>query len=242
MSLHRIFLIVLGFIAALFIGTFVKDALGDAPDTDWTTRSIQRAEMHQQRLHIAMAGVGVFITWVMATLVQTERGWKKHNAPDRPANPHAGSVLAELRQTDATLVAHTQARLGARGQQIEIDVARQTIVFRHTPFITSFVRNPAREEVTLRFRDLLGIRIWGGHTPTVVLRTTAGSTSFSTALKPFDPVVNVCFDIIEVNRKDPAAYREALAREPRVVVPGWCWLLIAVTVAAIAALGIHLAR
>lgn len=197
------------------------------------------------QLDLFVAGVALFLVWLFANLIRTEVLWKRRNAATRPADPNAGATIAQLKQaTGGRLVARSDPRgtfLKSPTREVELDTKTRKIVFRGFTFTRNFIGNRPTPEVTLDFQDLLAGRTYFNHgRQSLFLRTTAGRVVIADSVKPFPVLADVLFDAIEVNRSQPERYAAALAREAKVKVPWWGWLLLLLGLAGVAAFAIFL--
>jgi len=214
------------------------------PMHQWFERTKHRRENAMLQMNLLFGAVALLMAWTAVAVVRGEISWKKQNSPDRPANPNAGAVIAELRRTGTILTAQTKPGwhfLRATPRALEINAAAETIVFRGFTFITSFIGNRPTANLTLRFGDILGGRIWASHGQfNFSLRTTAGKVTITDAIQPFHEVVSVLLDAAELNRATPDRYLEALAREPRIKTPWYGWLFFTLALGGVACLAVFL--
>lgn len=183
--------------------------------------------------------LGTLLAWVVAA--RSRRAWRDRCRADpyRPADPGAGREIARLTATREPFTASHRRDLinpPTLDHDIEIDATRQRIVFHGFSFTASFLHNPRRERIDLPFADILGTRmvLRGRHWATEFLevRTTQGFIELLPGdYTSYDTLSALLADIVEVNRKSPARYREALAREPFKHTPWYGWLIIALALA-----------
>jgi hypothetical protein len=214
------------------------------PMHQWFERTKHRRENAMLRLDLFLGAMALFVAWTAAGLINSVAFWKKRNDPHRSADPNAGTVIAELRCTGTILTARTKPGwhlVRATPRELEINAAAETIVFRGFTFITSFIGNRPTANLTLRFNDILGGRIWVGHGQfSLCLRTTAGKVTITDAVQPFHQIASVLLDAAEVNRATPDRYLEALAHEPRIKTPWYGWLFFTLALGGVACLAVFL--
>ena len=214
------------------------------PIDQWLERSRRRGENAMLRMNLVFGAMALFIAWTAAAVIKNEIFWKKRNSLHRSVDPNAGDVIAELRRMSGILTARTSPGrhlVKTAPREVEVNAATETIVFRGFKFATSFIGNRPTANLTLRFNDILGGRIWVGHAQfSLCLRTTAGKVTITDAVQPFHQVASVLLDAAEVNRATPDRYLEALAREPRIKTPWYGWLIFALALGGVACLAVIL--
>lgn len=189
-------------------------------------------------LHHALIPAGGILPLILIAL-----GWswhERHRArPDRPIAPGAGKQIARIAQHEGVFVARfgcDHAATGIQDQDIEVDVRQRAVTFHGFAFIASFFRNPRRDRVKVPFADILGTRmvLRGRHwnIEYLEIRTTQGRLELLPRdYENYEELSALLADIVEVNRKSPARYREALAREPFKHTPWYGWLILALALA-----------
>lgn len=207
----------------------------------WLERTRRRNDNAMLRMNLFFGAMGLTMVWTVATLIRTEVFWKKRNAPMRSADVNAGWAISEVQSHDGQLVARTSKKglhfLPYPAREVEVNFPKRTVTFRGFKFITSFIGNKPLRELKLPFTDILSGRIWANHGQfSLNLRTTAGKVTIPDAVQPFQPLAAVLLDAVEVNRKNPAAFAAALAREPQIKTPWFGWLIMALALAAVAGL------
>lgn len=213
------------------------------PMEQWMERSRRRNDNAMLRMNLFFGAIGLTMTWTIATLIRTEAFWKKRNAPSRSADANAGWAISEVQSREGRLIARTRKGglhfLPYPDREVDVDFDKRTVTFRGFQFITSFIANKAVRELTLPFTEIVGGRIWVNHgQSSLALRTTAGKVGIPDTVQPFQPLAAVLLDAVEVNRKNPTTFAEALAREPRIRTPWYGWMIFALALAIIAGVAI----
>ncbi len=212
----------------------------DGPMNQWFERLNRRRENALLRMDLFFGAMALFMAWTAAVLIKSVAFWKKRNDPHRSAEPDAGTAIAELRSMGGILTARSGQGwhlFRSAPREVEVNAATETVMFRGFKFITSFIGNRRTTNLTLRFGDILGGRVWVNHGHfSLSLRTTAGTVTITDAVQPFHEVASVLLDAAEVNRATPDRYLEALAREPRIKTPWYGWLIFAVGLGGVAGL------
>lgn len=200
-------------------------------------RQLQRR--NEQEAVIAWSAFGILgcIVALAVTATIQAAARRRHIAdPERPPLPGAGAKAHALIAAKSAFVAREP--FGAHAQEIQIDGAKAVVVFRNFVFVSSFVRNSVRTRVELPFSDLLvGLVYHHRGRATLVLRTTEGKVGVGEDVEPFETLVELLLDLVELNRTSPERYRAALAREPRVHTPWYGWGIICLALAAAIAVG-----
>lgn len=265
MTLNRIFVLCLAAIGGSWGFAYIADLLQRADDDafyaqnvaphfksgnafapqgpldQWLERTRRRNDNAMLRMNLLFSLMGLTMVWTIATLIKTEAFWRKRNSPLRSADTNAGWAIREVQECHGQFIAQTSKRglhfLPFPERAVEVNFPKRTVTFRGFRFITSFIANRPLRELTLPFADILGGRVWTNHgRSSLHLRTTAGKVTISDAVQPFQPLAAVLLDAAEVNRKDPAAFAAALAREPQIKVPWYGWLILASALAFVACL------
>ncbi|HVU34818.1 MAG TPA: hypothetical protein VHE61_15400 [Opitutaceae bacterium] len=208
---------------------------------EWLNRTNRHDDNEVFRLQIMMVGAGLLFGWTILSAVRTQQFWKRRNAANRPADTEAGTAIRDVRQLGSHLVASATKRglhfLPFHEREVEVDFPQRVVVFRGFVFLTRFAGNSRPPACTLPFTEILGGRVWTSRDGTSLsLRTTAGRVTITDDVQPFQPLVAVLLDIAELNRKDPAAYAAALAREPKITTPWYGWLIFALALTGVALL------
>jgi hypothetical protein len=213
------------------------------PMQQWMDRSRRRNENAMLQMNLFFGALGLTMIWTVVGLVRNEVFWKKRNAPTREADVNAGRAISEVQAREGEqLTARTRKGglhfLPYPQREVDVNFAKRTVTFRGFRFITSFIGNKPVRELTLPLADILGGRIWTNHGQfSLNLRTTAGKVTIPDTVQPFQPLAAVLLDAIEVNRKSPGTFAAALAREPKIRTPWYGWLILALALAVVAALG-----
>jgi len=177
--------------------------------------------------------MGAAMAWTVAATIQADVRRRRWESPDRAAIPDAGKVIGELVRSGNILLA--KAGDGVAAPSVEVDGRRAMVVFRHFTFVTTFVGNRKKALTEVPFTDLLAGSVRRDKRRAfLTLRTTSGKVVVSDRLQPFQELVKLLLDAVELNRTFPDQYRAALAREPRVRTPWYGWLIIAAALAAVA--------
>ncbi len=202
--------------------------------TEWIDR---RSKSFEYKWRATQALFGIYATviaWIVTNLIRQFQRQRRIAATDRPAAADAGKLIDELVRLKRGFVANGT---GGSARQIHIDGEHSVVVFRHYAFVSSFLSNPKLDRVELPFRDLLsGYILHYQGRPSLHLRTTRGKVLVNDSIHPFPTLAELLLDIIEVNRKSPALYRESLSRERRIHTPWYGWLIVGLAVAAVLAL------
>lgn len=197
-------------------------------------RMNHRNDLSSKRGHIEMGLVASAMAWACALQIQLAMRRRRLSAPDRPAAQNAGKLIADLVDSGRVFVA--RAPDAPTAPVVEIDGARALVVFHHFAFVASFVGNPTRDHVEVPFTDLLvGLIYRHKGRSILLLRTTKGKVTIGENVRPFQTLVELLLDVIELNRTSPADYHAALSREPRVRTSWYGWLIIVAALAAVAA-------
>ncbi|MES2693839.1 MAG: hypothetical protein V4773_10230 [Verrucomicrobiota bacterium] len=256
MTLNRIFLICFAVLGVTCVTSYVVEVIERADDRavheqafasgakrdsqsiksndldQFAERAKRRSESIQLRLYLLMGGLGLFMSWMIANTIRGENFWKKLNAPQRVADPHAGAAIAQLIQAPRRYVGgrgFAQIFLKRPRREIEVDPAAESIVFRGFTFIADFAGNRTVAEKTLRFDDILGGRIWVNKGQrTLALRTTAGQVRVGEDMPRLHEIIPILLDAAEVACSRPESYAAARVREPQVKIPSYGWLAVAV--------------
>ncbi|HWZ93882.1 MAG TPA: hypothetical protein VNW30_01690 [Opitutaceae bacterium] len=115
-------------------------------------------------------------------------------------------------------------------REIRIDLDRALAEFHNFAFITSFSSNRTSECIEVLFAEILGTKIVSGRNYVALeLRTTKGKVMISDNIQPFDRLVRILSDAVELNRTSPESYKNALAQEPVVRTPWYGWAIIVAT-------------
>lgn len=182
--------------------------------------------------------LGLFATifcWVLTGQIQLGLRRRARAAADRAAEPTAGHLVGELVEQGRSFTGRSKP--DGSGIEVEVDGKRAMVVFRNLAFVAAFSGNRRQPMVELPFSELLALTTgYNKGTAYLNLRTTAGRVFWTDKVRPFDTLVALLDDIIELNRNDPAAYRAARAREPVIHTPWYGWAILATGVGAVVAL------
>ncbi|HTJ79722.1 MAG TPA: hypothetical protein VL357_12065 [Rariglobus sp.] len=161
-----------------------------------------------------------------------------HKAGHGPASPGNHSLviplLAALVPIGILLVFLIHAYRRGRNLELQVDSAKGIIRFFNFTFTAKFTDNKAEPLVELPFSEILVVttETVKGRT-TMGLRTTHGRVFIGEQFEHFDELVPLFTDIAETNRRDLAAYGEALKREPVIRTPWYGWLPIVVVIVVV---------
>lgn len=199
-------------------------------------RARHRSDLQFRQRKAMLAASGSTAFFIFAAMIITALRKRRWEAPERPAVAQVSPELLALLETKGRFVAKGRGK-SSRSPEVEIDVAKLTVVFRHLAFIDSFARNPVREEVKVPFSELLVGTIDAGNRSghlQLSLRTTRGRGFIPDTVEPFGTLADYLVGLAEINRANPVTYREALSREPVIRTPWWGWLILAACVGFIA--------
>lgn len=216
------------------------------PIEQWLERSRRRHENAALRMNLFFGAIGLTMVWTIIALVGNEAFWKRRNAPARSADANAGRAISEVQGREGRqMIARTRKGgfhfLPHPEREVEVNFAKGVVTFRGFRFVTSFIGNKPVSELTLPFAGIIGGRIWTNHGQfTLSLRTTAGKATIPDTVQPFEPLAAVLLDAAEVNRKNPAAFAAALAREPQIKTPWYGWVILTLALVVIGGLAVLL--
>lgn len=199
-------------------------------------RNSHRADLRFRQANALIAGMACTAIFTLGTLIQAARRKRQWEAPERPAVTQVSPELIQLVESNGRFVAKGGGK-SPRTQEVEIDAARMTVIFRHFAFVDSFARNPVRETTELPFSELLVGTIDSGQRAghlQLSLRTTQGRVFIPDSVEPFSHLASHLIGLAELNRGNTVTYREALSREPVIRTPWWGWLILAAGIGFIA--------
>ena len=115
-------------------------------------------------------------------------------------------------------------RAQMRKATVSVDTSDRSVVFRHFQFISTFLPEKPREEVRIRFEEVIAAYpVVRG----VEVRTTKGKVQVPDEMDRFPVLASALGEIASSNAANQAEHQKAVAAEPKVRTAWYGWLILA---------------